>query len=291
VPWVILLLVVVATLGGVVIWLNRALSRAHRDAEALRERVQQLEADLGAALRPPPPTSITEKAFRRMFRTASTLREQGIAGLMASSIEELQAWASTERQDILNMADPEGRVTLMFSDIEDSTPLNERLGDDAWVRVLSAHDSLVRARVDQYRGQVVKTAGDGFMVAFRDAEAACRAARGIQKDLRRTLDPRLRSVRVRIGVHTGEVISRDGDYFGRNVAIAARVGDLADGGEVLVTDAVAEALDDDAQVTLEEVGEVELKGLPGEYRIWRVLISRHDTRAAERSAEERSDGE
>ena len=172
------------------------------------------------------------------------------------------------------MADSDGRVTLLFSDIEDSTPLNERLGDDTWVRVLAAHDSLVRARVDKYRGQVVKTSGDGFMVAFRDAEAACRAAVGIQRDLRRTLDPMLRvvaPVKVRIGIHTGTVISRDGDYFGRNVAMAARVGALATGGEVLVTNAVHESLDDDATVTLVEMGEVELKGLPGEHLVWRVL--------------------
>ena len=112
------------------------------------------------------------------------------------------------------------------------------------------------------------------MVAFRDAEAACRAAVGIQKDLRRTLDPLLRvvaPVKVRIGIHTGTVISRDGDYFGRNVAMAARVGALATGGEVLVTNAVHESLDDDAQVELVEMGEVELRGLPGEHLVWRVL--------------------
>jgi adenylate cyclase len=171
------------------------------------------------------------------------------------------------------MADVEGRVTLVFSDIEDSTPLNERLGDDTWVRVLAAHDALVRSRVERYRGQVVKSFGDGFMIAFRDAEAACRAAVGIQKDLRRTLDPMLRVVaplKVRVGIHTGPVISKDRDYFGRNVAVAARVGALATGGEVLVTSAVAEALDDDAAVSLVEMGEVELKGLPGSHQLYRV---------------------
>jgi class 3 adenylate cyclase len=112
------------------------------------------------------------------------------------------------------------------------------------------------------------------MIVFRDPEAACRAAVDIQKDLRRTLDPRLRVVapiRVRIGIHTGEVISKDGDYFGRNVAMAARVGALATGGEVLVTSAVAESLDDDAAVELVEMGEVELKGLPGTHTVHRVV--------------------
>ena len=86
----------------------------------------------------------------------------------------------------------------------------------------------------------------------------------------RTLDQRLRQVRVRIGIHTGTVVSRDGDYFGRNVAIAARIGDLASGGEVLATSAVLEALEADAAVVLEEAGEAELKGLPGTHVIYRV---------------------
>ena len=206
----------------------------------------------------------------RVLRTVGKVREHGVAGLLQASIEDLQRWAQEERADIITMAAPDGTVTLFFSDIEDSTALNDRLGDDAWVRLLAAHDSLLRSRIDRYRGQVVKTAGDGFMVAFRDAEAACRAAVGIQKDLDRTLDQRLRKVRVRIGVHTGPVVSRDGDYFGRNVAIAARIGDLADGGEVLATTAVRDALDDDAAVVLEEAGEAELKGIPGTHVIWRV---------------------
>lgn len=251
-------------------------SLRHQRAElaAARADVERLEADLSTALRPRPPATVAERAVRRVVRTASKVREQGFTGLLASSIEDLQAWAASEEQEILSMADSEGRVTLFFSDIEDSTPLNERLGDDTWVRVLAAHDTLVRSRVDRYRGQVVKTSGDGFMVAFRDAEAACRAALGVQKDLRRTLDPMLRVVaplRVRIGVHTGTVISRDGDYFGRNVAMAARVGALATGGEVLATAAVADALDDDAAVELVEMGEVELKGLPGSHLVFRVV--------------------
>ena len=170
------------------------------------------------------------------------------------------------------MAAADGTVTLFFSDIEDSTALNDRLGDEAWVKVLAAHDTAAaEPGSTSYRGQVVKTAGDGFMVAFRDAEAACRAALGIQKDLGRTLDPRLRQVRVRIGIHTGRVVSRDGDYFGRNVAIAARIGDLADGGEVLAsTRGPRRAGRGRRGACSRRPGEVELKGLPGTHVIWRV---------------------
>jgi class 3 adenylate cyclase len=243
---------------------------ARRRAAVAEERIDQLESDLSAALRPRPPATPTERAVSRVLRTVGRVREHGVAGLLQASIEDLQAWAQEERADIVSMAAADGTVTLFFSDIEDSTALNDRLGDEAWVKLLAAHDQLLRSRIDKYRGQVVKTAGDGFMVAFRDAEAGCRAALGIQKDLGRTLDQRLRQVRVRIGIHTGTVVSRDGDYFGRNVAIAARIGDLASGGEVLATGAVLEALEPEAAVELEEAGEAELKGLPGTHVIYRV---------------------
>lgn len=268
----IVLGVLCVALVVLVVLFARDRSRLQAELEALGAHITQLESDLDAALRPPPPSTSAERAMRRVLRTASRVRERGITGLIQSTVEDLQSWATEERADILNMAASDGTVTLFFSDIENSTPLNDRLGDATWVKVLAVHDRVLRARIEKYRGQVVKTAGDGFMVAFRDAEAACRAALGIQRDLPR--DPTLRRhgpIQVRIGIHTGQVVARDGDYFGRNVAMAARVADLARGGEVLVSDAVREALDDDAAVVLEERDTVELKGLPGEHVVWEIL--------------------
>jgi adenylate cyclase len=262
-----------AVMFGVAIWLrqqNRTLMEQLGQAQA---RVEELESDLDAALRPRPPTTSTERAVRRVLRTATTLREQGLTGLIQSTIDGVQSWAGDdERADILNMAATDGTVTLFFSDIENSTQLNDKLGDTAWLKVLAAHDKIVRGRVEKYRGQVVKTAGDGFMVAFRDAEAACRAALEIQRDLGRDASMRRHGpIQVRIGIHTGQVVARDGDYFGRNVAMAARVADLATGGEVLASDAVRAALDEDAAVEVAELDPVELKGLPGEHVVWRIL--------------------
>jgi class 3 adenylate cyclase len=238
--------------------------------------VEQLEADLDAALRPRPGVSPAERAMRALVGTAARVREHGVAGLLSSSLDDLAAWASDERPDILRVAGADGTVTLFFSDIEDSTALNDRMGDRAWVRVLASHDALVRAMVDKRRGQVVKTAGDSVMAAFRDPTSAVLAARGIQRALARTLDPRLRltPVRVRIGVHTGTVISRDGDYFGRNVAMAARVAALADGGEVLVSATVREAAEEsgDRRMVFEDAGTVELKGLPVEHPLSRLVV-------------------
>ncbi|WP_408898414.1 adenylate/guanylate cyclase domain-containing protein [Nocardioides sp. R1-1] len=248
-------------------------ARLEHDLAETRARVAQLESDLDAALRPPPPSNSAERAVRRVIRTASKVRSHGIGGLIQSTVEDLQTWASDdERADILNMAASDGTVTLFFSDIEDSTPLNDRLGDATWVKVLAAHDRVLRTQIERYRGQVVKTAGDGFMVAFRDTEAACRAALGIQRDLPRDVTlRRYGPILVRIGIHTGQVVARDGDYFGRNVAMAARVADLARGGEILASDAVREALDEDAALTLLEREPVQLKGLAGEHVVWEIL--------------------
>jgi len=247
--------------------------RLQRELADIRAHVAQLESDLDAALRPPPPANSAERAVRRVIRTASKVRSHGISGLIQSTVEDLQSWASDdERADILNMAAADGTVTLFFSDIEDSTPLNDRLGDATWVKVLAAHDRVLRTQIERFRGQVVKTAGDGFMVAFRDPEAACRAALEIQRALPREVTLRRHGpILVRIGIHTGQVVARDGDYFGRNVAMAARVASHAHGGEILASDAVREALGDDTALRLAEREAVELKGLAGEHVVWEVL--------------------
>lgn len=270
---VIVLGVLCVLLVGTIVLFARDRARLQAQMGDLHRQVAQLESDLDAALRPPPPSNSAERAMRRMIRTASKVRSHGISGLIQSTVEDLQTWASEdERADILNMAASDGTVTLFFSDIENSTPLNDRLGDGTWVKVLAAHDRVLRTQIERYRGQVVKTAGDGFMVAFRDAEAACRAALAIQRDLPRDVTLRRHGpILVRIGIHTGQVVARDGDYFGRNVAMAARVADLAAGGEILVSDAVREVLDEDAAVILVERDTVELKGLAGEHVVWEIL--------------------
>jgi len=263
-----------ALLGCAVVVLAVVVGRQRAGLAAQADRVELLESDLAAALRPPPAQNPTERAISRVIRTASKVREQGITGVIQSTIEDLTAWANEEQAEIVHMAAPDGTVTIVFSDIENSTQLNARMGDRTWVKVLEAHDQVLRSRIAQYRGQVVKTAGDGFMVAFRDPEAACRAAVAIQSDLRRPSEVLRRhgKVRVRIGIHLGQVVAKDGDYFGENVALAARVADLASGGEVLCSDAVREALEDDAAVELvDPTDPLELKGLPGRHVVWRVV--------------------
>nr|WP_246284351.1 adenylate/guanylate cyclase domain-containing protein [Nocardioides perillae] len=172
------------------------------------------------------------------------------------------------------MASRDGTVTLFFSDIEGSTALNDELGDKQWVKLVAWHDRLVRTRVVENDGHVVKTQGDGFMVAFADPVAAVRCAVQVQRDLQAAgRRPGRTPVRVRIGVHRGEAVHRDGDLFGRNVALAARVASLADGGELKVTDPVLAELDPDRVVLLGSE-EVELKGLAGVHAVHTLDWSR-----------------
>ncbi|QGG40645.1 adenylate/guanylate cyclase domain-containing protein [Aeromicrobium yanjiei] len=210
------------------------------------------------------------QAVRTVVGTALKVRDHGLGGVIRSSVDDLALWADVERPDLAGLAGADGTLTILFSDIEDSTALNHELGDRGWVRLLSRHDRLVQRAVDAHGGHVVKTQGDGFMVAFAEAAEAVAAACMIQRDLSRLRSrSKLYGVRVRIGAHRGSAVHRDNDLFGRNVALAARVASQADGAEVLVSDAVLRAVGEAALPVLDS-REVELKGVPGTHRLHRV---------------------
>jgi adenylate cyclase len=239
-----------------------------------RRHVAELEQRLTATQRTGP-LSAAERAMKAVVGTAVRVRDQGVGGLLMSSLEDLTRWAKEDRAQIVRVAAPDGTVTVFFSDIEDSTSMNEQLGDAEWMRVLDAHDKVVRSQVSRHGGHVVKTQGDGFMVVFGEPAAAVQAAVGIQTALTTGPGRRLRRapVKVRIGIHVGAVVSRDGDYFGRNVAMAARVAAQAGGGEILISDAVRSALGEQDEFVLERGREVELKGLGEAHLLWMVKWS------------------
>jgi adenylate cyclase len=200
---------------------------------------------------------------KAVMETAALVREKGVGGALRNSIEELAGWAEVEQPDLARLAASDGTVTIFFSDIEDSTALNDRLGDHAWVKVLGDHDRLVRRRVDRHDGHIIKSQGDGFMIAFSHPSEAVRSAVEIQRAL--ADDRRMRDIRVRIGIHAGDAVHRDGDLFGRNVALAARVAAQAAGTEILVTPEVAAVVEDEFILTTAR--EVDLKGFSGSYRL------------------------
>ncbi|GAY17723.1 adenylate/guanylate cyclase domain-containing protein [Mycobacterium sp. shizuoka-1] len=208
------------------------------------------------------------EAVKQVWQTANLVRTQGLGGAVRSSIEELADWADVERPDLARLI-PDGKVVVMFSDIEESTALNERIGDRAWVKLIGSHDRLVRRLVTAHDGHVVKSQGDGFMVAFADPVAAVSCAVAIQRALQRDAKkPRHNSIRVRIGIHMGKSVRRGDDLFGRNVAMAARVAGQADGGEILVSETVRTAVGD--RHDFDDGRDAELKGFGGTHRLYAV---------------------
>jgi adenylate cyclase len=204
------------------------------------------------------------EAVKQVWQTANILRKDGFGAAVRSSIEDLADWAEVERPDLARLA-PNGKVAIVFSDIEESTALNERIGDRAWVRLIGGHDKLVRRHVEKHSGHVVKSQGDGFMIAFAQPEAAVRCSIDLQRSLRK----RPNGIRVRIGIHMGKSVRRGDDLFGRNVAMAARVAAQADGGEILVSEVVRDALGDQ-DIGFDDGREVELKGFSGSHRLYAV---------------------
>ncbi|HET6819314.1 MAG TPA: adenylate/guanylate cyclase domain-containing protein, partial [Candidatus Limnocylindria bacterium] len=124
---------------------------------------------------------------------------------------------------------------FMFTDIVDSTRLAESVGDEAWDKLQRWHDRTVRAAVAEQGGEEVKATGDGFFLAFADAENAVEAAVAIQRALAAHRDAEGFAPEVRIGIHQAEANRVGLDYAGTGVNQAARIGAAADGGEVLVS--------------------------------------------------------
>ena len=168
-------------------------------------------------------------------------------------------------------AAPDGTVTIMFSDIEGSTALSEQLGDERWLKLLRRHNALIRRQLAAHRGFEVKSQGDGFMVAFGSARSALRCAIAIQRDLAARRDQSGSQVlRVRIGLHTGEVIREQQDFFGHTVILAARIGAKANGGEILVSALSRWLVAGSHEFQFGEAREEQLKGLRDPRRVHEV---------------------
>lgn len=127
------------------------------------------------------------------------------------------------------------RKTFMFTDIVGSTNLAEALGDGAWERLLRWHDDMLRGLVERGGGEIVKTTGDGVFAAFESARSGVDTAIAIQRALRDHRADTGFALSVRIGLHSAEATRRGADYSGMGVHIAARIGGLATGGEILAS--------------------------------------------------------
>ena len=202
---------------------------------------------------------------------ALKLEDRGISttGDIFTSIDQVAHAVEVEQPDLRPQAAPDGTVTIMFSDIEGSTALADRLGDAKFMEVLREHNAIIRDQVKAHGGFEVKSEGDGFMVAFQSAGKALACASAIQKALVERNEAAAEPVKVRMGLHAGEVIKEGEDFFGRNVIMAARVASQANGGEILDVGG-GEGAAGGSDTAWGESRTVELKGLSGEHEIWAV---------------------
>lgn len=154
-------------------------------------------------------------------------------------------------------------ATVMFTDIVDSTTQAAQMGDAAWRKVLDEHDRTARRLIEQHRGRLIKTTGDGVLATFDGPGRAIRCALGMEPALARL------NLSVRAGLHTGEVEDRGDDIGGIAVHAASRVMANAAPGEVLVSRVVADLVAGSG-ISFADRGETQLKGVPG---TWRMLAA------------------
>ncbi len=152
-------------------------------------------------------------------------------------------------------------ATLLFTDIADSTTVAARLGDRRWRDLLEEHNAIVRRGLERFGGTEVKQLGDGFLATFDGPARAVRAAQAIAVEVDRL------GLRVRVGVHTGEVETIGSDVGGMAVHIGARVAAIAGPGEVLVSGTVRDLVIG-SELEFEDRGVHALRGVPGEWRLF-----------------------
>jgi pimeloyl-ACP methyl ester carboxylesterase len=164
-------------------------------------------------------------------------------------------WEETEPDRML--------ATVLFTDIVDSTPKAIELGDRRWRDLLEDHNALVRRELVRFRGQEIDTTGDGFLAAFDGPARAIRCARAVVDGVHGL------GLSIRAGLHTGECEIADGKVAGIAVHTGARVAALASADEVLVSSTVKDLVAGSG-ITFRERGLHELKGIPGEWRLFAV---------------------
>jgi class 3 adenylate cyclase len=166
-------------------------------------------------------------------------------------------------------------ATVLFTDIVASTERAAELGDRAWRDLLQRHHSLVRRELAHFRGEERDTAGDGFFATFDGPARAIRCAQALVGGVRDL------GLELRAGVHTGECELHDGKVAGLAVSIGARVASAAGAGEVLVSQTVKDLVAGTG-LHLEDRGERELKGVPGEWRLFAATEAPPEVVAASR---------
>ncbi|WP_299353729.1 adenylate/guanylate cyclase domain-containing protein [uncultured Shimia sp.] len=216
------------------------------------------------------------------FRSTFVLHlEQGVWRIVhvhnSNPVSNMQALGYESRgfEDLLEaaMAAPSGLTqtgiaSVMFTDIADSSTLAEALGDAKWSTVVRTHLGLVTKLIEDAGGALVKSLGDGTLSAFPSVSAALQAAILIQREnAALTSEPNLR---LRVGIHTGDVVQTGDDFFGTVVNKAARVAAAAAPNDIRVSEATRVMVGGNKEFNFADAASVPLKGLDGEHLIHRL---------------------
>jgi class 3 adenylate cyclase len=177
------------------------------------------------------------------------------------SFQEIAKFLTGEQPDV---ADDRVLATVLFTDIVDSTRRAAEMGDREWHALLDAHDAVVRAQLNRFRGREVNTSGDGFLAMFDGPQRAIRCALAI-RDAVQSL-----GIEVRAGLHTGECEIRGDDIGGIAVHIGARVSALAGANDVLVSSTLRDLVIGSG-LEFEGRGAHELKGVPGDWHLFAIV--------------------
>jgi class 3 adenylate cyclase len=174
-----------------------------------------------------------------------------------------------EREEAAAGPAPSGLVTILFTDVEGSTALTERLGDAKAREVLRNHERIVREALRAHSGAEVKAMGDGFMASFASATRALECAIAMQRAFAEHNEAAEEPIRMRIGLNAGEPIAEEKDLFGTAVNMAARIAAKAEGGEIMASDVVRQLVAGKGFL-FSDRGEVELKGFEEPVRLYEV---------------------
>lgn len=178
---------------------------------------------------------------------------------LIAEIERFVGIATSEEHETFDRV----LATILFTDIVNSTGQAAAMGDHRWRVVREQHDRVTRAQLARFRGREIEDLGDGYFAVFDGPARAVRCARAISRSMSR------HGVQLRAGLHTGEVEPHGEGYSGLAVTIGARVADLAEGGEVLVSSTVKDLVVGSA-LSFEDRGVHDLKGVPEAWHVYAV---------------------
>jgi class 3 adenylate cyclase len=190
--------------------------------------------------------------------------------IQRSSIDVIASALEPVIPDLGRFSSPDGAVTLMLSDIADASVAAEELGPERWQQLLRDHHTLVEQVVAHHDGQVIRFQDDGFLASFNSAHAGLHAAVELQRAFTAPARSAGSAMAIRVGVHSGFVITNPDQLLGRNVVLASRIADKARGGEILVSSTLMEYTQHDPSFQFEPAGEYHFKGVLGEHTVYAV---------------------